>query len=432
MEIITTHKNTDFDGCASVIAATLLYPKAIAVLPKSLNPNVKGFLSIHKDLFEFSNPLDIDLNDVSRLIVVDTNCWERLEGMEALKGRDGLEILLFDHHEGNGTINPDWSNRDDTGATVTLMVDELRRQRKILTPMQATLFLAGIYEDTGSLTFPSTTAADAYAAAFLLDRHADLNILSTFLRPAYGQKQKEVLFDMLQEAPRTKINGYSLSIQMVPIQGHTDSLAVVVRMFMEILNVDAAFGIFHDTHRDRCMIIGRSRVEQFDIGAIMRALGGGGHPGAGSAVLKSAKPEEIRKSITELVQGHQQAGVQISDIMSFPVTTVSPTTRMGEVAKLLREQGITGIPVADEGRLVGMISRRDFRKIKQESQLENPVKAFMTTKMITIPPGLNPLQAARLMVKHDVGRLPVIEDDQIIGIITRSDAMMYFYDLLPD
>ena len=164
----------------------------------------------------------------------------------------------------------------------------------------------------------------------------------------------------------------------------------------------------------------------------MRGLGGGGHPGAGSAVLKSTDPESIRKTITDLIQGNQQASAQISDIMSFPVTTVTPSTSMGEVARLLREKGITGIPVAENEKLVGMISRRDFRKIKHESQLENPVKAFMTTKLFTIPPGLSPLQAARLMVKHDIGRLPVIQDDRIIGIITRSDAMIYFYDLLPD
>ena len=148
--------------------------------------------------------------------------------------------------------------------------------------------------------------------------------------------------------------------------------------------------------------------------------------------MKSIPPETIGSTIINLIQGNQQASVQISDIMSFPVITVTPATSMGEVAKLLREKGITGIPVAEDGKLKGMVSRRDFKKIKRESQLANPVKAFMTTKLFAISPGISPLQAARLMVKHDIGRLPVIQDDRIIGIITRSDAMMYFYDLLPD
>jgi tRNA nucleotidyltransferase (CCA-adding enzyme) len=81
---------------------------------------------------------------------------------------------------------------------------------------------------------------------------------------------------------------------------------------------------------------------------------------------------------------------------------------------------------------VGIISRRDFRRIRKESQMTAPVRAFMTPRVMTIHPGKSPMQAAQLMVKHDIGRLPVVKDGQIIGIITRSDVMLYFYDLLPD
>ena len=51
MDIITTHKNTDFDGLAAVIAATLLYPDSIGVIPKMVNSNIEQFLSTHKSAF---------------------------------------------------------------------------------------------------------------------------------------------------------------------------------------------------------------------------------------------------------------------------------------------------------------------------------------------------------------------------------------------
>ncbi|UCG07430.1 MAG: tRNA nucleotidyl transferase, partial [Desulfobacterales bacterium] len=70
MHIVTTHKNTDFDALASVIAATLLYPGSISVLPKNLNPNVKAFLSSHKDLLQVSKLDDINPAEITRLIVV--------------------------------------------------------------------------------------------------------------------------------------------------------------------------------------------------------------------------------------------------------------------------------------------------------------------------------------------------------------------------
>ena len=432
MQVVTTHKNTDFDGLASVVAATILYPGAVPVLPRSINPNVKAFLSIHKDLFEIYAFDDIDVGKVKRLIVVDINSWGRLGRIGRVKNRNDLEVILWDHHSNEGDIQSTWRCQEEVGATITLMIRELKNQRKVLTPIQATLFLTGLYEDTGNLTFPSTTAEDAHAAAYLLERKADLNIISSFLRPAYGEKQKNILFEMLQTEKRKKIKGYEVSVNTLDIKGHVDSLAVVVRMYREILNVDAAFGIFYNQERKNCMIIGRSNTEGIDIGSIMRSLGGGGHPSAGSAMLKAVNPDTVEDMIKDLIEGNQQSSIQISDLMYFPVFTVPSNTKMGKVAALLKKKGCTGVPVVEDGKLVGIISRRDFKKIKKESQLKSPVKAFMSPNVITISPGISPMKAARMMVNHDVGRLPVVENGNIIGIITRSDTMLYFYDLLPD
>jgi len=432
MDLVTTHRNTDFDALASVVAATLLYDGAVAALPKSLNPNVKAFLSIHKDVFRTQRLINVDMAAVERLVVVDTNRWERLEKGADLRKKKFAGVLLWDHHPGAGDIDAKWSCVEPVGATITLMVRQMKQRKMVVTPMHATLFLCGLYEDTGSLMFPATRAEDAAAAAWLLDRKADLGIVASFLRPAYGEKQKDVLFQMLKKSKRMRVNGHHISLCRIALSGHVDSLAVVVSMYREIMNSDAAFGIFHSRDKDRCIVIGRSSAEMLDIRSIMQAIGGGGHPGAGSALLKGARPAAVESLIVDLLKGNRQSSVQISDIMSFPVLSVAPDLPMAEVALMLRKNGCTGLPVLDDGRLVGVLSRRDFRKIRKESQLKSPVKAFMSRNPVTIAPGNSPHQAARLMVRHDIGRLPVVENDRVIGIVTRSDAMLYFYDQLPD
>jgi nanoRNase/pAp phosphatase (c-di-AMP/oligoRNAs hydrolase) len=432
MQIITTHRSADFDGFASVIAATILYPDAIPVLPKTLNPNVRAFLSIHKDLFETRTISDIDLAEVTRLIVVDTGKWGRLEKLKPLREKTDLDIIVWDHHENPCDMKPSAIHQESIGANITLMIREIRKQKIKLTPMQATLFLTGLYEDTGNLSFPSTTAEDAYAAGYLLENNADLNILATFLQPAYGEKQKNILFEMLKTAPRAKIANYTVSINTMHIEGHVNNLSLVVNMYRDILNVDAAFGIFVHEDNEKCIVIGRSSVEDINVGSIMRSMGGGGHPGAGSVMVKSVNPSALKEWLFELLKGNQQASVLVSDLMSYPVCSVTSNTPMEDVADLLKEKGYTGLPVVDDEKLVGVISRRDFKKIKKSSQFKAPVKAFMNTRNITIGPDKSPMEAARIMVKHDIGRLPVVKDDKIIGIMSRSDAMIYFYDLLPD
>ena len=432
MIIITTHKGSDFDALASLVAASLLYPGSKPVLPTSINENLKTFLSIHKDLFNLYSPRDIIVEDVKTLVVVDTHSWDRIEGMESLKDKKDLEIIIWDHHI-QGDIETNQKNIKETGAAITLLTQELKKQNKLITPIQATLFLMGLYEDTGNLTFPSTTSEDAYAAGFLLEKKADLHILATFLRQAYGKKQKNILFEMIQKARRLEISGFTISIVKMDIEGRVQNLAMVLQMYREIVNVDAAFGIFQDIEQKKCVVIGRSSIDEINIGLLMRSLGGGGHPGAGSALLKAANPDTIKQILVELISGNQHSSVMLSDIMSYPVVTVNDDTTMEEAAMILRDMGCTGLPVVDsENHVTGMISRRDLRKIRQSKHMQAPVKAFMSRDIKTISHDRSAMEAAKLMIKHDIGRIPVMQDNKIVGIVTRSDAMMYFYDLLPD
>jgi tRNA nucleotidyltransferase (CCA-adding enzyme) len=430
--VIATHKNTDFDALASLTAATLLYPKAIPLLPKPINQNIKAFLSIHKDMFPWLEKPQPSLGDVDRLIVVDTGSWDRLGLSKKMRNREDLEILLWDHHDQPLSIEPVWKCHHPVGANVTLMIRCLRAEDVPLTPIQATLMLTGLYEDTGHLTFPNTTAEDAHAAGFLLKQGADLSILNRFLRPAYGEKQKAVLFEMLKTARRHKINGHTISTSLMDIEGHVGSLALVVSMYRDIMNVDAAFGIFHTPRDNKCMVIGRSDAEGVNIGAIMHSLGGGGHPGAGSALLRGVNSDVVKEMIHDLIAGNQQSSVRVTDLMSFPVHFIHAGTLMDTAAHILRAKGCTGLPVMEEHKLVGMLSRRDFQRVRKDDQLKAPVKAFMSREVHTIGPDASPLQAARKMVRYDIGRLPVVLDGRVIGIVTRSDVMHYFYDLLPD
>ncbi len=433
MIIATTHKNTDFDGLASVIAATILYPDAVGVMPTSVNRNVDQFLSTHKTAFNLILPNEVQHEKVTKLVVLDTDQWHRLDRMDKLKNRTDLEIDLWDHHMvGNGNIEPTWSCKEQIGSTVTLLVREMINRELTLSPLVSTALLIGLYEDTGHLTFPSTTAEDARAAAYLLDNKADLNVAGFFLNPPYEETQKEILFEMMKATEKVEIHGNSIGFNTITLDKKVTNLAAVVNMYRKIINVDAIFVTF--TNDSRYTIIGRSGVDQINIGQILKTFGGGGHAAAGSATIKHSQmsPPEIKITISTLLAEDQTNAAQISDIMSFPVVSVPPDTPMREVQMLMSSENIRGVMVAENDVIEGIIVLWDFKKVRQERQWNSPVKAFMARDITTISPGTSPTKAAQVMIKEDVGHLPVVDDGKMIGIVTRTDILTYFYDLLPD
>jgi nanoRNase/pAp phosphatase (c-di-AMP/oligoRNAs hydrolase) len=431
MHIATTHRNADFDGLASIVAITLLYPGTVAVCPKSVNPNVHRFLSLHKTSFDIILAGEVKLDEVKRLIVADTNQWRRIERLDQLRDRETVEVLLWDHHMGIGDINPHWQCVEKIGATITLLARELRAQQVPLTPLQATLFLIGLYEDTGQLTFSSTTPEDARAAAFLLEQGADLTIAVDFLNMAYGEVQKKVLFRLMRDAELYDMKGKRVGLGVVHINKHVE-LAMVVQLYGKIVNADAVFVIFVN-EGGGYFIIGRSATPEIDVNAILQRFGGGGHPGAGSATINETTmpPGEIRYKLVAALNEVQRGGALVADMMSFPVTTVDPSTPMYEIQQLMEAEKIRGVVVEEDDRLQGIVVLWDLKKLRLRKQWNSPVKAFMNRQVTTIPPDALASEAAELMVRKNIGHLPVVQGEKVIGIVTRTDIINYLYGMLP-
>jgi nanoRNase/pAp phosphatase (c-di-AMP/oligoRNAs hydrolase) len=428
MQIAVTHNNTDFDALASLVAATYLYPGAIGVLQSQLRPNVKQFLALHRDLFNLCSARELDLDRVARLIVVDTNNWSRLDRLAALQRQDNLTVDLWDHHMKGGNIEASWKCQEQAGATITLMLREIKKRDCVFSPMHATLFLMGIYEDTGNLVYPSTQAEDAYAAGFLLENGADLNVAAAYLSSSFDGAHTDVLTTMLDSSQSYTFGGYRVGVLLVQIDSGLSMLSSVVAKYKEIKGLDAAIGIF-TTGSDRCMVIGCTGAQEIDIGGIMRKLGGGGHTGAGSAMVRLEDAESVRQKVIELV-ADQMDGPRtgVRDIMSQPEAFVPSTTPLREARSMVERARSGTVLVLDDGKFSGLVSREECGKAKTDSQLRAPVKAFMRTKIPLIHPGDLPREALRLMTEAETGILPVVEDGRLVGVVTRTDLMLHIYE----
>ncbi|MCL2340574.1 MAG: CBS domain-containing protein [Proteobacteria bacterium] len=431
MQIATTHRNIDFDGLASIVAATLLYPGTVAVCPRNVNPNVHRFLSLHKTSFDIILADEVDVDAVTRLIVVDTNQWHRLDQIDRLRGRDEVEVLLWDHHMGMGDIHPQWQCVEQVGATITLLTREIKERGLPLTPLQATLYLIGLYEDTGQLTFSSTTPEDARAAAFLLEQGADLIIAADFLNMAYSETQKKVLFRLMSDAELHDIKGKRVGIGVILIDRYIE-LSTVVQLYGKIINADAVFVIFVN-EGGGYFIIGRSSTPEINVNNVLQRFGGGGHPGAGSATMTHSEMSavEVRQKLIDILEEMHRSAALVADVMSFPVTTVPPETTMSQVRQIMEEKKIRGVVIEKDECLQGIVVLWDLKKLRLKKQWNSPVKAFMNRQVTTIAPDALASEATELMVQKNIGHLPVVQGKKVIGIVTRTDIINYLYGMLP-
>ena len=305
---------------------------------------------------------DLDLDLVESLIVVDANNWNRLDRMEALSTRPNLDIISWDHHMEGVTIQSGQEYREEVGATITLLLEEIQRKDTPVTPMQATLFLLGIYDDTGCLTFSSATHRDARMTAFLLENGADLNIVSAYLADTIDDSHSEVFSHMLATAKVLEIDGLKIGICAQGVKSGLTMLASLVSKYREFKGLDGAFGIFL-TDQNKSMVIGRANSQSIDVGAVVRALGGGGHPAAGSAVVKGLELEQVVKRVEQLIRDASQKEILVHQIMSDPLRfLVDPSLTMARAKKIMVEEKLNGLLVCDQGKFLGSLSPGTFAR----------------------------------------------------------------------
>ena len=158
LTVIRTHINADFDALASMLAAQKLYPDSIAVFPGSQEKNLRNFfIKSMVYLFNIADIKDIDIENIKRLVLVDTRQANRIGNLSAVLDKPDVDIHIYDHHPPMGNdIKGHHEVHYLTGATVTILAELIKQKGIAISPDEATNKSLGIYEDTGSLSYPET------------------------------------------------------------------------------------------------------------------------------------------------------------------------------------------------------------------------------------------------------------------------------------
>ncbi|MBI5287338.1 MAG: CBS domain-containing protein, partial [Deltaproteobacteria bacterium] len=421
MEVITTHINADFDTLASMLAAKKLYPEAHLVFPGSQEKGLRDFfLKSTLYAFDIERVKDIDLDKVTRLILVDIRQRSRIGVFSNIIGKPGLDIHIYDHHPSSTEdIHGSLEVTHPYGSTTTILTLILKEKMIEITPEEATIMMLGIYEDTGSLIFPSTTIRDYEAAAFLLSKGANLNIVSDMLTKELTVDEVALLNELIENATTYTIDGVDVVIAEATSSRYTGDIASLVHRLESMENINCLFVLAW--MEDRVHIVARSRLKEVNVGEIAQALGGGGHPTAASATLRDVTLIQARERLINVLREMIAHRKFTRDIMSSPAITISSESTIEETKDTLTRYNINAIPVMRGNVMVGIITRQVVEKALYHGLKDVPVRDYMNPDFEAVNT-LSPLpDVQEAIIGHNQRLLPVIEEGKVVGVITRTD-----------
>lgn len=430
--LIVTHDGADFDAVASQMAVRRLYPGATLLSSPSVGRDVHPYLALHKDRVAGCSAAEVDWSSVGRLVVVDVRRRARLGHIRPLLERldaapESLEVVIYDHHPASpDDVMGDEEHVEPVGSTTTLLVEQIQRAGLTLDRVEATLLALGLHTDTGSLTFVNATARDARALAVLLEFGAEAQVLARYLHAPLDALRRSLLSAVLEATELHVFGGLSVGIATIDAPNKTTGLDEITSRAHELCGYHALFALYV-RRSGKLHVIGRSRAPALDVAATLGALGGGGHASAGAASVAGVAPAKVEALLLERLRSQPLPALTARDLMTSPVHAVDVETAITELERSLERWQHSGACVLRDGRLAGVVSRADVSRARGLGQLHFKVKSLIARRPITTEPGAPLEQLMALMEEHDIGRLPVIERERLIGIVSRSDVRRALY-----
>jgi tRNA nucleotidyltransferase (CCA-adding enzyme) len=422
MHLIVTHPNADFDAVASLLAAWRLNPEATPILPNTLNRNVRDFITLYETQLPFVRMSELEREPIGVVTMVDSQQLPSLKGVTA-----ETRLHIIDHHDLHQTPAPETTLQlAETGANVTQLVEQFYKCPPALPPIEATLLLLGIYEDTGSLTYANTTPRDLQAAAWLLaEGGAYLDLLREYLYYALSDTQKALYEQLASELETHTIYGHTVMIGLASPNHYVEEISTVAHRLRDLYRPDALFILVK--MRDHIQMVARSITNAIDVGRITEFFGGGGHPRAAAGLIRERSLSQVKMELLRLLRLETQPMATVAQIMSSGVRTLSPNDTVRHAAAMMDRYGHEGFPVVDptSHKVVGILSRRELDKARRHRLEGANISQFMIKGEFSVKPSDSVDAVQKLMVEQRIGQVPVIHptEGQVIGIVTRTDLI---------
>ena len=428
MDLILCHQTADFDSLGAAVGLSLLKKGSKIVLSGGANSTVREFLALHRDEFSIIELRSVNPQNIRALYIPDTQKSDRIgKAKDWLNLSNVTHIEIYDHHlDADSDIKATEVYLEKVGAITSAIAELLQQANIIPTSFEATAMALGIHVDTGSLTYDQTTPRDARALAWLMEQGANIKTVAEYVEPGLSPQLQLLLREALSSVTTTEVRGYKIASVLLQTTDFVKGLAGLTSRLIELTESDVLLlgHQYQRKNKGRLTVIGRSRLQETNLNQLFIPYGGGGHSQAASVSIETEEADRVFQELIDNLQKQIPEPPTARDLMSSPVRTIRPETTIEQAQRILFRYGHSGLSVVDAaGKLVGVISRRDLDLAIHHGFSHAPVKGYMSQNLKTITPETTLPEIESLMVTYDVGRLPVLEAEELIGIVTRTDVL---------
>ncbi len=480
--LITCHHNADFDALTSLVGVSLFFPDAQLVFPGTQEKNVQEFFDdVAQPLFGLIAPKDADYENIERLVVVDTQTLERISHIKPLLEKHGLlddealesnssvanheehiqslsndsatlEILIWDHHP-SGDITADGGKSDLVGSASTLICEEIKSTFHKIPCEFANVLALGIYVDTGSFSYTSTTPRDYYASAWLLEQGFSPDFVIEYTHRSMSKEHLSVLNDLVESSQFFEYAGIRFVIASARLDYYLNDFASLMPQFLDLNPCHVVFALA--SMKNAVQVVARSKEDSIDVGKVCTLLGGGGHPYAAAAMVKDKTLSELIDFIHAQISLITHKDKTAKRLMTAPPVIVHEYDTIAHAETIMAQFGFKAIPVCkDKTKIcVGWLEHQLALKAITHGLGSVTVTAYMNRRfrMVTPDTGLQTLMD--IVVGERQRLIPVVDDSgvskptvdvdnqsneaesdkylqdcPIIGLITRTDLIRIFLD----
>jgi tRNA nucleotidyltransferase (CCA-adding enzyme) len=433
MIVICSHISCDLDAFSSMIAARLLFPEAKISLCGATEESVKQIINEFPEKFDIIKEKSIPLDQLKSVILVDNSNFDRAGKVGAyLKANPGLPVICFDHHF--QTKHPErfvFYKNEAYGACTTVMVKEMIERGITPDPLTAGFLALGIYADTGSLLSVNTCADDLSALAFLLNVGASLSFVKKYLQPQFTTEEIVIMNQLVSSKEEFEIKGVKIHYFKIELEKELFNISQLLQYIRRSENILCFFCFI--ILPGKTLIIARSDYAFIQVNGILAEFGGGGHPSSGSASILGLSSELIQKRVFQLIQESIIKNGTVADIMSRHLECAEVETSIYEVGKKLSNYHFGAIPILKQGKVVGIVTKKDVGQAILHHYGSKSVDYIMSTDLIAISPDTSVYKAQEILINKNIGRLPVIVqgengNEKLVGIVSRRDILKSNYE----